>query len=63
MSINSKHGSDIHSNKVFFPHISLVQHPSEIVTDIEIPEMSMRVEKIFIMKSERIDGELTYSEI
>lgn len=48
---------------VFFPHISLVQHPSEIVTDIEVPETSMRIEKIFIMKSERIDGELIYSEI
>ena len=48
---------------LFFPHISLVQHPSEIVTDIEVPETSMHVEKIFIMKSERIDGELTYSEI
>lgn len=48
---------------VFFPHISLVQHPSAIVTDIEIPEVSMVVEKIYIMKSERIDGELIYSEI
>ena len=48
---------------VFFPHISLVQHPSEIVTDIEVPASSMRVEKIFIMKSERMDGELTYSVI
>ena len=48
---------------VFFPHISLVQHPTEIVTDIMIPETTMRVEKIFIMKSERIDGELIYSEI
>lgn len=47
----------------FFPHISLVQHPSAIVTDIDLPEASMRVEKIFIMKSERIDGELVYSEI
>ena len=48
---------------VFFPHISLVQHPSEIVTDIEIPKTSMRVTQIFIMKSERVDGELIYSEI
>lgn len=48
---------------VFFPHISLVQHPSEIVTEIEIPTTSMRIEKIFIMKSERVDGELIYSEI
>lgn len=52
-----------YKDDVFFPHISLVQHPSEIVTDIEVPETSMRVEKIFIMKSERMDGELTYSEI
>lgn len=48
---------------VFFPHISLVQHPSEIVTDVEIPEVSMQVENILIMKSERIDGVLVYSEI
>ena len=48
---------------VFFPHISLVQHPSTIVTDIEIPKTSMRVEKIYVMKSERVDGELIYSEI
>lgn len=47
----------------FFPHISLVQHPSAIVTDINLPEASLRVEKIYIMKSERIDGDLVYSEI
>lgn len=46
-----------------FPHISLVQHPSTLLTDIQIPEISMRIEKIFVMKSERIDGELIYSEI
>ena len=51
------------TDDVFFPHISLAQHPSEIVTDIDVQETSMRVEKIFIMKSERIDGELIYSEI
>lgn len=48
---------------VFFPHISLVQHPSRIETDIEIPETSMRVTQIFVMKSERVDGELIYAEI
>ena len=48
---------------VFYPHISLVQHPSTIMTDIDLPKASMQVEKIFIMKSERMDGELTYSEI
>lgn len=47
----------------FLPHISLVQAPSSIVTDVEIPASSMRVERISIMKSERIDGELVYSEV
>ena len=47
----------------YFPHISLVQHPSTLLTDIQVPEISMRIEEIFVMKSERIDGELIYSEI
>lgn len=63
--------------QVFFPHISLVQHPSSIVTDIETPDASMRVDRICVMKSERIhdeagqqeqnkacpEGRLVYSEI
>ena len=51
------------SGLAFVPHISLVQHPSVIVTDITIPDATIRVEKIYVMKSERIDGELIYSEI
>lgn len=47
----------------FVPHISLVQHPSSVVTDVDIPKVSVRVEKIYVMKSERINGELIYSEI
>ncbi len=47
----------------FVPHISLVQSPSAIITDIDVPEAEIRVERIFIMKSERINGELVYSEI
>lgn len=47
----------------FVPHISLVQHPSIIVTDIDVPEATMHVENIFVMKSERSDGKLVYSEI
>ena len=47
----------------FIPHISLVQHPSSIITDIEVPDATIRVEKIFVMKSERINGELIYSEV
>lgn len=51
------------STLAFVPHISLVQHPSAIITDIAVPNATIRVEKIHIMKSERIDGELIYSEI
>ena len=51
------------SGLAFVPHISLVQHPSVIVTDITIPDATIWVEEIFVMKSERIDGELIYSEI
>lgn len=51
------------SELAFVPHISLVQHPSVIVTDITIPDATIRVEKIFVMISERINGELIYSEI
>lgn len=47
----------------FVPHISLVQHPSSIITDIEVPDATIRVEQIHVMKSERINGELIYSEI
>ena len=51
------------SETEFYPHISLVQHPSAIITDIAVPDATIRVEKLFVMKSERINGELVYSEI
>ena len=44
-------------------HISLVRQPSTIVTDIDVHETSITVDRLFVMKSERIDGELVYSEI
>lgn len=47
----------------FAPHISLVQHPSRILTDIAVSGATTRVNKIHVMKSERIKGELVYSEI
>lgn len=52
-----------YSTMAFSPHISLVQHPTQIITDIEVPEVSIKVERIFVMKSERINGELIYSEL
>ena len=50
------------NTKMFVPHISLVQHPSLVVTDIEVPKVTIRIERIFVLKSERIDGKLIYSE-
>lgn len=49
--------------QAFFPHISLVQHPTHIITDIDVPEISITTDSIKIMKSERIDGELIYSDM
>ena len=51
------------SETEFYPHISLVQHPSAIITDIAMPQATIRVNRIHVMKSERIDGELIYEEI
>lgn len=51
------------SETEFFPHISLVQHPSHIIVDMQVPEASAMVDRIYIMKSERINGELVYNEI
>ena len=47
----------------FYPHISLLKHPSEIITDIHVPQERVRVDRIYVMRSERINGELVYSEI
>lgn len=30
--------------QAFFPHISLVQHPAHIITDIDVPEISITTE-------------------
>lgn len=51
------------SNLPFVPHISLVQRPTKILTSLHIPEATIQVDKIYVMKSERINGELIYSEI
>ncbi|MCF0194794.1 MAG: RNA 2',3'-cyclic phosphodiesterase [Bacteroidaceae bacterium] len=51
-----------YSTLPFYPHISLVKRPSTIVTDIHIPPATARVEQIHVMRSERIGGELVYSE-
>lgn len=52
-----------YSETGFYPHISLVQHPSAIITDIAMPQATIRVNRTHVMKSERIDGELIYEEI
>lgn len=56
----SAHGVS-YSKTAFFPHISLAQHPTPIVTDVDVAKMSIMVDKICVMKSERVEGELVYS--
>ena len=55
----SAHGVNYNST-AFYPHISLVRQPTNIITDIDIPEISISVDRIVVMKSERIDGKLIY---
>ena len=48
----------------FYPHISLLRHPTSLrFTDIKVPATPITVERISVMKSERIEGELVYSEL
>lgn len=47
----------------FYPHISLLKRPSRVVTDIEVPPATCHVQRLCIMKSERMGEELLYSEI
>lgn len=47
----------------FYPHISLIRKPSAVLKDISTNTASMQVDKIHVMKSERINGELIYEEI
>ena len=56
----SAHGV-LYSKTAVFPHISLVQHPTSIVTDVDVAKMSIMVDKICVMKSERVEDELVYS--
>lgn len=47
----------------FSPHITLVRQPSEIPLDIDVESESMTVSKIYVMKSERINGRLVYTAL
>lgn len=47
----------------FYPHISLIRNPSLVCSDIPLRTVSMCVDRVYVMKSERVDGELVYSEI
>lgn len=59
-------GFDI-DNKKFKPHITIARRvvPTRTHDDIklEIPETAMTVDGFSLMKSERIDGKLTYTEL
>ena len=47
----------------FSPHITLVRQPSEMPLDIDVESESMTVSKIYVMKSERINGRLVYTAL
>lgn len=47
----------------FSPHITLVRQPSEFPLDIDVESESMTVSKIYVMKSERINGRLVYTAL
>lgn len=47
----------------FSPHITLVRQPSEKPLDIDVESESMTVSKIYVMKSERINGRLVYTAL
>lgn len=47
----------------FSPHITLVRQPSEMPLDIDVKSESMTVSKIYVMKSERINGRLVYTAL
>lgn len=47
----------------FSPHITIVRQPSEIPLDIDVESESMTVSKIYVMKSERINGRLVYTAL
>lgn len=47
----------------FSPHITIVRQPSEMPLDIDVESESMTVSKIYVMKSERINGRLVYTAL
>lgn len=47
----------------FSPHITLVRQPSEMPLDIDVESEGMTVSKIYVMKSERINGRLVYTAL
>ncbi|MCQ2374818.1 MAG: RNA 2',3'-cyclic phosphodiesterase [Salinivirgaceae bacterium] len=50
-------------SRPFKAHVSLLRQPSLLITNVEVPRATMTVTHISIMKSERINGQLIYTEI
>lgn len=56
-------GFDIEA-KAFKPHITIArQLTANKPVSISVPETSMKVSRVSLMKSERINGKLTYTEV
>jgi len=50
--------------RAFKPHITLARKlVSDVPVQLDIPRATMTVDRISLMKSERIDGKLTYTEV
>ena len=49
--------------RAFLPHITIGREVERGVTDIPLEQKTMTVNRISLMKSERINGRLTYTEI
>lgn len=49
--------------KPFKPHITLAREVEGTIQNLPIPQATMTVSRISLMKSERLNGKLTYTEI
>lgn len=51
------------NGKAYKPHLTIARKALMPATDIGIPKMAMKVQKISLFRSDRINGDLKYTEI
>ncbi len=52
-----------YDKKKFVPHITLIRKASGKIGKVEIPGADMMVKKVSVMKSDRVNGKMVYTEI